>query len=786
MESLDDSVLPFLHGTLVINILEARDLPDHDSAFWLSQKNVTDPFVRVKLLPVNLKIAETKVVNDSRFPVWNEEFHVLACHNASSIRITVYDQDLLCGTQVGWTDIDCQGLVDGETVEDWFDLRCGDEESAAIQGAVRVAFRLYPKGSLESDSEKHVQAKSYFPLRENNRLVLYQDADTPNLPVFQGVLNPDQSEYIPSRCWRDIYDVVSAAEKLIYVVGWSVDTSKSLLRGEEDPDGSLSNIGSLLKTKANEGVRVLVMIWNDKTSGALSRGGQMGTHDEITEEFFADSPVQVANVPRVREGSQAGIIENNMVQTVYTHHQKFVLADAADPASGLRRLVAFLGGIDLTDGRYETPEYRLFDSSATHADDFYQNCTPGATPLTGPRQPWHDIHCRVEGPLVLDILHNFEARWQKQAQDKVGSLYPVEASGEFNLDSVPEIPPQEGGGWSLQLFRSITSDSCLFRPDRLDCLTSKAGYVIEDSIQRAYIQQIRLADQFIYLENQYFLGSSYSWTRDKDTTSRHTVPREIVSRIVEKMRAGDRLRVYITVPLFPEGDPTSMASQEILYWQHCTMEAMYSRIAREIQFLGLESHPADYLMFFAPCKSEAPDQVPEHLELPEEGTPAARVRQSLRHPIYVHSKLMIVDDDYVLLGSANINQRSLSGSRDTEIAVGGFQPDFLASQHNGEPRGDIHTFRLALWSAHLGGYQEEFRVPGSQECVEKVRELTQAYQQQYISEETAFSHVHLLPYPILVQQDGSLQPYPGWENFPDTEAPVFGKRSDLLPGNLTT
>ena len=34
-----------------------------------------------------------------------------------------------------------------------------------------------------------------------------------------------------------------------------------------------------------------------------------------------------------------------------------------------------------------------------------------------------------------------------------------------------------------------------------------------------------------------------------------------------------------------------------------------------------------------------------------------------RHPIYVHSKMMIVDDDYILLGSANINQRSLSGSR---------------------------------------------------------------------------------------------------------------------------
>lgn len=45
-----------------------------------------------------------------------------------------------------------------------------------------------------------------------------------------------------------------------------------------------------------------------------------------------------------------------------------------------------------------------------------------------------------------------------------------------------------------------------------------------------------------------------------------------------------------------------------------------------------------------------------------------------RFMIYVHSKGMIVDDEYILMGSANINQRSLSGSRDTEIAMGAYQP----------------------------------------------------------------------------------------------------------------
>ncbi len=37
--------------------------------------------------------------------------------------------------------------------------------------------------------------------------------------------------------------------------------------------------------------------------------------------------------------------------------------------------------------------------------------------------------------------------------------------------------------------------------------------------------------------------------------------------------------------------------------------------------------------------------------------------------IYIHSKLLIVDDEKVLLGSANINDRSMKGNKDSEFAV---------------------------------------------------------------------------------------------------------------------
>ena len=99
-------------------------------------------------------------------------------------------------------------------------------------------------------------------------------------------------------------------------------------------------------------------------------------------------------------------------------------------------------------------------------------------------------------------------------------------------------------------------------------------------------------------------------------------------------------------------------------------------------------------------KRESIDEVPiDELEEPVAGSDAEKIRKSLRHPIYVHSKMSIFDDEYILIGSANINQRSLGGNRDTELSVGGYQPTHCSTN---KPRGDVHSFRMALWAAHLG------------------------------------------------------------------------------------
>jgi phospholipase D1/2 len=60
--------------------------------------------------------------------------------------------------------------------------------------------------------------------------------------------------------------------------------------------------------------------------------------------------------------------------------------------------------------------------------------------------------------------------------------------------------------------------------------------------------------------------------------------------------------------------------------------------------------------------------------------------------IYVHSKGMIVDDEYVIVGSANINQRSMEGTRDSEIAMGAYQPHHTWARKQSCPHGQVRTF----------------------------------------------------------------------------------------------
>ena len=350
--------------------------------------------------------------------------------------------------------------------------------------------------------------------------------------------------------------------------------------------------------------------------------------------------------------------------------------------------MAFVGGLDLTGGRYDTPEHELFSTLRTvHDGDFRNRNIKKEEPTSehiGPREPWHDIHSKVEGPVAKDVLMNFIERWRQQGTREC----PAPDMDDYFLSMinpdaayVHEDPARE---WNVQVFRSITSDSAVFNEHKLAqnplLLNGKKGKKVESSIAQAYIQTIRGAQNFIYIENQYFMGSAYEWNDDCSVLCNHTIPAEIAAKIRNKMFAGERFTAYVVIPMWPEGDPTSAPMQAILHWQTRTMQMMYREVGRSLREANvpphLGQHPTDWLMFLCPGKRELYGQYLDVLDAPQPGSLGEVFRQTMRQMIYVHSKMMIVDDAYIIVGSANINERSMAGTRDSEIAVGCWQPQF--------------------------------------------------------------------------------------------------------------
>ena len=134
------------------------------------------------------------------------------------------------------------------------------------------------------------------------------------------------------------------------------------------------------------------------------------------------------------------------------------------------------------------------------------------------------------------------------------------------------------------------------------------------------------------------MGSAYTWHNNSDTNCHHTIPSEITQKIVDKIAMNQRFTAYIVIPMFPEGDPASAPIQEILYWQTRTIEMMYKRVGEAIKQAGLNSHPTDWLLFMCPGKRELAGPHLNDLEVPTDEV-AKVMRETLRFPIYVHSKV---------------------------------------------------------------------------------------------------------------------------------------------------
>ncbi|XP_039009654.1 phospholipase D delta-like isoform X1 [Hibiscus syriacus] len=841
----------YLHGDLDLTIVEARRLPNMDFMANHFRRCVTcepckppsqavskeegdakvhehrkiitsDPYVTVSLPQAT--VARTRVLKNSQNPKWNERFIIPLAHPVNELEVNVKDNDLFGSEAIGTAKIPASRIATGEHITGWFPLIGPKGKPPKKDSAIYLDMTFSPceknslyKQGVASDPEQAGVRHTYFPLRKGNQVTLYQDAHVPDgmLPKIE---LDDGKVYSQGKCWEDICYAISEAHHMIYIVGWSVFHKINLVREPTRPlpRGGDLTLGELLKYKSEEGVRVLLLVWDDKTSHdkfGIRTAGVMQTHDEETSKFFKHSSVTCVLASRYAS-SKLGYFKQQVVGTMFTHHQKCVLVDTQAVGNN-RKITAFVGGIDLCDGRYDTPEHRLLhDLDTIFKDDFHNPTFPAGT--RAPRQPWHDLHSRIEGPAAYDVLINFEQRWRKSTRWREFSLL-FKGKSHWNDDSlirieriswiqspplevtedgttiVPEDDPKvhvlskdDRENWDVQIFRSIDSGSLKGFPKYIkkaqnQNLTCSKSLVIDKSIQTAYIQAIRSAQHYIYIENQYFLGSSYAWPSYKNAGADNLIPMELALKVASKIRARERFAVYIVIPLWPEGDPKTATVQEILYWQSQTMQMMYDVVAQELKSMQIkDAHPRDYLNFYCLGKREEVSQ--EMLNGSNSVSDSAKFG---RFMIYVHAKGMIIDDEYVIVGSANINQRSMAGTKDTEIAMGAFQPHYTWAKKK-YPRGQVYGYRMSLWAEHLGDINKLFKEPESLDCVRTVNGIAEENWKKFTDSEYSPLQGHLLMYPLQVDIDGKVNPLPGHENFPDVGGKVLGAQSIQLPDVLTT
>ena len=151
-----------------------------------------------------------------------------------------------------------------------------------------------------------------------------------------------------------------------------------------------------------------------------------------------------------------------------------------------------------------------------------------------------------------------------------------------------------------------------------------------------------------------------------------------------------------------------------------------------------------------------------------------------RNQIYIHAKLLIVDDRFVLVTSSHVDDRSLVGDRDTEIGIFAYQKNKNGTVMLSK---EIQEYRMALLSEHLGSYDEDCVVMGSDKCLEKLTRLSQKAQDLYmtdpeedVEDDNKDRMIHLMPFPVNVTQEGKVGPLKNWLHVPDSpEASMEGE-----------
>ncbi|ODQ80959.1 hypothetical protein BABINDRAFT_160393 [Babjeviella inositovora NRRL Y-12698] len=479
---------------------------------------------------------------------------------------------------------------------------------------------------------------------------------------------------------RDYFWAVSSAMEMakdtIYIHDWWL--SPELYMRRPANGNQQWRLDRILKRKAEQGVKIFVILYRNV-------GSTVSTDSLWAKHSLLDLH---QNIHVIRS-------PNQLLQNTYfwAHHEKLCVVD---------HTVGFLGGIDLCYGRFDTPDHVLTDEAR---EAFAQNLTSNPSQFqmfpgkdysnprvkdffdldkpyeemydrqVTPRMPWHDIHMVTAGQPARDLARHFVQRWnyllrQKRPSRPTPLLLPPP---EFTNPEIEALGLQ--GTCEVQLLRSCCNWSLGLKDH-------------EQSIQNAYLKLIETSEHFVYIENQFFITAS-AWD---GVVIKNRIGDALVDRIIRAHKEGTAWRACIVIPLMPGfeaevDEPEGSAIRIIMQCQFMSISRGPTSIFAKLRMVGID--PDDYIQFFSLRKW-------------------ARIgpkKNIVSEQLYIHAKAMVVDDRVAIIGSANINERSMRGVRDSEFAAVVRDREVVHTKMNGAPYSAglfAHSLRMRLMREHLG------------------------------------------------------------------------------------
>ena len=621
--------------------------------------------------------------------------------------------------------------------------------------------------------------------------------------------------------FADLIASVDAAQSEVLILGWQVSWDALLAPGVRLYD--------LVYRNTKRGVKFYVMPWDDTNP--------VQTYDDQTRIVLEDINKRLGltggkkAIHVLLSGSFAATNKN-----YFSHHQKCVVVD---------RKIGYMGGIDLSYGRYDNAAYTLKpDADGRAVLNRYNPCIAGMKPLKEsdvvdpdlmsgvgdntrpsvwqamggglggmpmptkqpaddrspaelasdkafnggwqapyqenmpllngsrtdtntlnlstlnedmqPRMPWQDVHSRIEGPVVSDMVRNFVVRWN------------IASKAKLALPESPATYPKTGTA-RIQFLRSAPAEMRTKEYSAAKEAFAAPPAGTDDGIQQAMIRLIENAAHFVYIESQFFVSEFGSAERPKDLspvgiyiqespkgigkttirivrgaddlsggaldkTPQNGVCRALVARIQQAIfdASKPRFHVYITLPVHPEGDLMTHSIAAQVYWTMQSLangsHSLLNGIRRALKAEELKDKKQPYEQVLKDTNNTAYKDIP--VEACDRYVTLLNLRNweqigqhYVTEQIYIHSKLMVVDDRFALLGSANVNDRSLLGERDSEIALLVIDTDTSQCDVGTGGKKPVRTFAREL---RMGVWKKIFGITGK---VRPASHLTQAVEQ---------------------------------------------------------